>query len=202
VRSPLRRLALPILLLPVALAVVLSARTASSLGGGSTWVLSQAEARSTLERRVKAAFLYKFAGYVEWPNGAGAPADSSITFGVMADDGIADELAKLLRERPAEARPVSVIRLRAYEPLPRVHVLFIGHAESDRLGSVIRSAREQPALIVTDTEGALAQGSMINFVMSRGHVRFEVGLAAAQRSGLTLSSRLIAVAQFVSMRTP
>ena len=57
-------------------------------------------------------------------------------------------------------------------------------------------------LIVTDSEGALALGSMINFVTTHGHVRFEVGLGSAQKRGLTLSSRLIAVAQYVSRGTP
>jgi len=157
---------------------------------------------SPLEVRVKAAFLYKFSGYVEWPPQAGATQDSSIVFGVMGDDGLADELARLVRRRGPDARPVRVLRLRAFEPRPRLHVLFIGHGESDHLGALIRREREQPILIVTDTDGAVALGSMINFVTTGGHVRFEVGLGAARSRGLTLSSRLIAVAQTVSSRTP
>ena len=160
------------------------------------------EGRFVSERTVKAAFLYKFAGYVEWPQGSGAQADSTVIFGVMGDDDVADELARLVQGRAPEARPVKIVRCHASEPLPKVHVLFIGHGESDRLGTLIRAAREQPVLIVTDSDGALALGSMINFVSSHGHVRFEVGLGAAQSRGLTLSSRLIAVAQYVSRGTP
>lgn len=161
-----------------------------------------AEAPLASERAVKAAFLYKFAGYVEWPRGAGAESDSTVIFGVMSDDGVADDLTRLVQHRARDARPVRVVRCHPFEPLPKLHVLFIGHGESDRLPTLIRAAHEQPVLIVTDSEGALAVGSMINFVSTHGHVRFEVGLGAAQKCGLTLSSRLIAVAQYVSRGTP
>jgi len=154
------------------------------------------------ERRVKAAFLYKFSGYVEWPATAGVDADSTIVFGVMGDDELADELSLLVEHRGPGARPVRVLKVHAFEPRPRLHVLFIGHGESDRLGPLIRSAREKPVLVVTDTEGALGLGSMINFVTTGGHVRFEVGLGAARRGGLTLSARLLAVAQAITQRTP
>jgi hypothetical protein len=158
------------------------------------------QARSNPEERVKAAFLYKFAGYVEWPAAAAAP--SPLVIGVMGDDGLADELVRLVGNRNTEARPVQVVRPKPFEPLPHLHVLFIGHAESDRLGALIRVVRKAPVLVVTDTEGAVALGSMINFKVRDGHVRFEVGLRSAQRSGLTLSARMLAVAQSVSTRSP
>ena len=157
------------------------------------------ETQGALEVRLKAAYLYKFAGYVEWPSRA---PEQPLTFGIMGDDELAEALTSLVRERPPDARPVEVVRLKGFEPLPPLNVLFIGRAESDRLGPLIRYARGQPILVVTDTEGALALGSMINFTLAAGHIRFEVGLGSAQRSRLTLSSRLLSVAQVVSRRAP
>ncbi|HKQ57707.1 MAG TPA: YfiR family protein [Candidatus Eisenbacteria bacterium] len=157
------------------------------------------ESASVLEVRLKAAFLYKFAGYVEWPVGT---AQEPLRFGIIGDDEVARVLSHLVRDRGAGARPVEVVRMRAFEPLPPLHVLFIGRSESDRLPSLIRTTRGQPVLVVTDTEGALASGSMINFKVVGGHMRFDVGLGSAKRSGLTLSSRLLSVAQVVSTRTP
>jgi hypothetical protein len=125
-----------------------------------------------------------------------------VTFGVIGDDGLADELTRIVRDRAAGARPVNVVRLRAFDELPPLQVLFIGHAESDRLAAIVRMARNGPVLVVTDTEGALALGSMINFVVVDRHMRFEIGLGAAKRSGLSLSSRLLSVARNVSTRTP
>jgi hypothetical protein len=157
------------------------------------------ESATTLEVRLKAAFLYKFAGYVEWPPGV---AEEPLRFGIIGDDEVARTLARLVRDRGEAARRVEVIRLRAFDPVPTLHVLFIGRSESDRLSSLIRSTRGTPVLVVTDTEGALASGSMINFTVVGGHMRFDVGLGAAKRSGLTLSARLLSVAQVVSTRTP
>jgi uncharacterized protein DUF4154 len=155
-----------------------------------------------LERQIKAAYLYKFSGYVEWPHAAMASDHAPLVIGVMGDEALARDLEDLLRQRAEDARPVTVVRVKAFETLPALHVLFIGRSESDHLAPLIRAAREHPILVVTDTEGALALGSMINFDVSGGRVRFDVGLAAAQKSGLTLSSRLLAVAQVVEKRAP
>ena len=155
-----------------------------------------------LERQVKAAYLYKFAGYVEWPHAAMASDHAPLVIGVMGDEVLAEDLESLLRHRAEDARPVTVVRVKAFEALPSLHVLFIGRSESDHLAPLIRAAREHPILVVTDTEGALALGSMINFDVEGGRVRFDVGLASAQKSGLTLSSRLLAVAQVVEKRSP
>ena len=175
---------------------------------GAAGILAASTARSEDttpslgETSVKAAFLYKFTGYVEWPPSMFTGPESPLIFGVIGDADLAAELTRLIKARPAGARPVSVIRPRAFDPLPPLHVLFIGRSEADRLGPLIRTARGRPVLVITDTEGALADGSMINFNLVGGHLRFEVGLGAARRVGLTLSSRLLAVAQSVLTGTP
>ena len=121
---------------------------------------------------------------------------------MIGDDALADELTRIVRDRAPGARSITVVRLKAFDPLPPLQVLFVGHAESDRLAAIVRSARVGPILVVTDTEGALGLGSMINFVLVGRHMRFEIGLGAAKRSGLSLSSRLLSVARTVSTRTP
>jgi len=160
------------------------------------------ESPTLLESSVKAAYLYKFSGYVEWPASSFEGATSPLVFGVIGDPEVADELERLTRSRQAGQRPVTVVRLRAFDHLPPVHVLFIGRSQADRLGALIRTAHDRPILVTTDTEHAIAQGSMINFNDVDGHVRFEVGLGAAKQAGLTLSSRLLAVALTVVTRNP
>lgn len=165
-------------------------------------VIHPAFSGEDLERSVKAAFISKFSGYVEWPASAAPAAETPLVIGVVGDESLADELKRLIRARPADARPMSVVRLKAFDAPPALHVLFIGRSEADRLGALIRSVRGRPVLVVTDTENALALGSMINFDLVDGHVRFQVGLGAARKAGLTLSSRLLAVAHQVMTRTP
>jgi YfiR/HmsC-like len=144
----------------------------------AAWGAQAAEEASTLEYQVKAAFLYKFAGYVDWPSTSFARPDTPVTIAV------------------------TVKRVKGGESLAGVHILFVGKAESARLSQWMQSARPHSVLTVTESDGALAHGSVINFVMTDRRVRFEVALDSAEKSKLKLSSRLLAVAQQVHTGTP
>jgi hypothetical protein len=149
------------------------------------------------EQSVKAAYLYKFASYVDWPDGLFAEADSSIEIGVLGATALADELAEITTGRTVDNRSISVRRLEEGDSLDDIHILFVGSQEAERIGLLLAPARLRPILIVTESEGALAEGSMINFTLSEQRVRFEVSLGAVEQSRLRLNARLLAVAQRV-----
>lgn len=148
------------------------------------------------ERSVKAAFLCKFAGYVEWPDERAVPGEA-LLIGVLESEAMADELVRITRDRTVNDRHVNVRRLAPGDSLQGLHILFVGERSPDRLDELLLPARQHPILIVTEAAGALAEGSIINFTIDRKRVRFEVSLHAAERSRLKLSSRLLAVAQRV-----
>lgn len=151
-------------------------------------------AAAQAEQQVKAAFLYKFASYVEWPEAAFARPDAPFTIAVLGDDAVSAELEQVVAGRTVNDRRIAVRRVKAGDSLTGTHVLFIGNAESGRLAQLLPNAATQSILSVTETEGALAQGSVINFVIADRRVRFEISLQSAERSKLRLSSRLLAVA--------
>ena len=151
------------------------------------------------ERGVKAAFVYKFLGYVEWPPTAFAQDESPIVVGVMGADDIASELADAVRGRTVGTRSVEVRRIRPGDPLTGLQALFIGASERARLAPIARAALARNVLVITESEDALDQGSVINLIVVDGRVRFEVSLEAADRAGLRLSSRMLAVAHLVRM---
>jgi hypothetical protein len=161
-----------------------------------------AEDPSALEQRVKAAFLYQFASYVEWPSQAFAQADTPVTIAVMGAETLAADLKQLVTGRNVGGRPLAVKQVRPGDSLAGVHILFIGGAESGRLAQLVQMPKPRPVLTVTESDGALSQGSMINFIIVDRRVRFEVGLDSAEKNGLRLSSRLLAVAQQVKTGTP
>lgn len=161
-----------------------------------------AESDDALEHRVKAAFLYKFAGYVDWPPASFAAADTPLTIGVIGSESVAAELFQVATGRTINNRAIAVKRIKAGEALAGVHVLFIGAAERARLGQLAKNAQAHSVLTVSESEGALDQGSMINFIVADRRVRFEIGLDSAEKSGLRLSSRLLAVAQQVRTGNP
>jgi hypothetical protein len=154
---------------------------------------------SASERSVKAAYIYKFLGYVEWPTDAFPVPDAPLVIGVVGADQLAGDLADLTRGRNVNGHPIEVRRMKAGEALTGVDVLFVGAAERNRLPVLARAAATHAVLVITEDENGLDEGAVINFVLVNGHVRFEVALDAADRAGIRLSSRLLAVAQFVRM---
>ena len=181
----------------LAAAVVLAC--AGGWPGAGAWAQ---EDPTQLELKVKAAFLYKFIGYIDWPAASFAKPDTPVTIGVVGADQVAAELAQAVAGRTANDRPVTVRRLKAGESLDAVHVLFVGKAENARLAQLAQAAQQRSVLTVTESEGALAQGSVINFVTVERRVRFEIALDSAEKSRLKLSSRLLAVAQQVRTGAP
>jgi hypothetical protein len=148
------------------------------------------------ESQIKAAFLYKFTAYVDWPDGAFATADAPLTIGVIGADALATELEQVVAGRKVNDRLVAVRRLKPDDPLKGVQIVFIGQGTSMHL-------RPSPGLlVVTEAEAALTQGSVINFVLVDRRVRFEIALDAAEKNGLRLSSRLLAVAEKVVTGAP
>lgn len=139
---------------------------------------------------VKAAFLFHFGSYVEWP---AQDMDESLTIGILGADAVASELAQLVPGRKVGSRPVDV-RVLDPEDDPRgVEILYVGRSAA-RSARVLSAARALPILLVTDAFDGLEAGGMINFVLVGNHVRFEISRSAAERAGLRLSSRLLAVA--------
>lgn len=162
------------------------------------WMPLDASAQSTRgnagEDRVKAAYLYKLPNYVDWPASSFVKADSPYVIGIVDADDIADELVTIASGRQINHRAITVKKLRAGEPSSGVHLLFIGRNERNKMLQSIKAAQLQPTLVVTDTEGALGWGSMMNFITIDDRVRIEVSLDAAEKSGLKLSARLLAIA--------
>jgi hypothetical protein len=149
---------------------------------------------ATLERSIKAAYLYKFLSYVDWPPSSFAQPVSPYVITVAGDDEVLSELTALTRGRTSSNRPVTVKRLNFGDPVAGVHLLYVGQQETSRQGQWLRQAAMRPVLTVTDSDAGLSQGGVINFRQIDGHIRFEVSLAAAERNELKLSSRMLAVA--------
>lgn len=149
------------------------------------------------EASVKAVYLYRFAGYVEWP--PEVLARPRFTVAVLNDDEVADALARVLPEHRIGGRPAEVRIAHRTEDLAEAQVVYIGSAYRGNLQALIAKLAGQPVLVVTDAQDALESGSTVNFVETDHRVRFEISVAAAARAGLKISSQLLSVA--VRVRT-
>jgi hypothetical protein len=146
------------------------------------------------EERVEAAYLHKFLNYAEWPPASFPQADTPYVIGIAGDDTIADELARLAAGRSVNNRGVIVKRLLPGDAINDLHMLFVGRGERARLALWLRQTKGRPILAVTAADGALEQGSVINFRVVDERVRFEVSVDAAEQNGIRLNSRLFSVA--------
>lgn len=187
-----RRLACRALALPFALPFALAA--AGALAPGRA--LGAAPDAPALERRVKAAFLYKFLGYAEFPPNAFGEAGGPLLIAVVGSDDMVAELARIAAGRAVAGRPIAVRRVADGDAPPPAHLLFVAGSDGERAGRVLRAA-PGAWLTVTECEGGLRYGSVINFRIIDERVRFDVSLDAADRKNVKLSSRLLTVANRV-----
>lgn len=142
---------------------------------------------------VKAAYLYQFVAYVEWPVNRFDEIDSPFLIGVMGTPGIGEELIQLARGRNIDGRPVEVRLLSSEDSLADLHLLFIG-ADVPRGADIAEAAASRSILIVTDSGDDSNADAAIELRIVGNRVRFEVFLDEAARAGLKLSSRLLGVA--------
>jgi hypothetical protein len=152
-----------------------------------------------LEQEVKAAYLFRFLSFVEWPAQALPRPGDPIMIGVMAADEVLAELEGIVPGRSAQNRPVAVRQLKPGEAASGLHAIFVGRSATSQIPAL---ARLPGVLLVSESEGALELGSMINLVRVDGRVRFEAAPDHAERRGLRLSSRLLTVAQYVRPARP
>lgn len=146
--------------------------------------------------QVKAAFLHKFASFVDWPDGSFPRPDSPLRIGILGDGQVWQDLAQLSRDRSRDGRPVAVTRLAPGESLAGYHILYLRTPSPARIAELLPNVPEG-VLTVADVDGAHPKGSVMSFFMEDGRVRFGVSLESAHRQRLRLSSRLLAVARNV-----
>ena len=153
----------------------------------------------TAQQRVKAAFLYKFAGYVEWPAEAFPDTANPIVIGVAGADDVAAELDQAVVGRQVAGRPLQVRRLPRDDSAGTCcHIVFVGAGgDPGRARELLAQARERPVLTVTDSPRGHPAGSVINFVAAGDRIRFDIARDTAERNGLQLRSQLLAVAREV-----
>lgn len=146
---------------------------------------------------MKADYLHKFLAFVAWPPGAYPAPDAPHVVAVLAADDVAAELELQTAGRVVAPgnRRLLVRRVRAYDSLSGVHLLHVGRGARPADTAALRAL---PVLVVTDAPTGLADWAMLNFITSDRRVRFEAAPAAAERAGLKLSARLLAVAARVA----
>ncbi|GGY46160.1 YfiR family protein [Pseudoduganella albidiflava] len=170
---------------------------AAALVAGIPAAMPAARADGELERQVKAAFLYRFGGFVEWPAQAFVRADSPLVIGLHGADELAAPLERTVSGRTINGRALQVVKLKkdgamGGERAP--HIAFVGARDRAAAQGMLDGCRDLPILTVSDSDQVHGMGSVINFLVAGERVRFEVSLKAAAAARLRISARLLAAA--------
>jgi hypothetical protein len=160
-----------------------------------TPLAAQAQGAS-IEYAVKAAYLYKFAPFVEWPPTAFASASSPFQLCVLGRDPFGTSLDQAVNGQRVDEHRVVVRRLDRVDAASGCHVLYLGASSSQTAAEALRAVRGLPILTVADS--GRDGGAIIKFVVKDNRVRFDIDTAAAAANHVTISSKLLAMA--VSVR--
>jgi hypothetical protein len=163
--------------------------------GGAQWVSAQANATS--EYQVKAAFLYHFAQFVDWPPETFKGAGSPITYCTIGEDPFQGALDASLNGKVIGGRGVRVQHFKKTEVVQGCQVLFLGTAEKKFISATLASLKSSPVLTVGESEDFVQAGGMIGFFLEDNKVRFDINLDAAERGKLKISARLLLLAKIV-----
>ena len=150
-----------------------------------------------MEYPVKAAFLYNFARFIEWPAEAFPNEKSPIALCVFRHDPFGSVLDEVLHGKSINNRELQARRVNELPELKTCQVIFISGEEDKHLPEVLNSVKGASALVVGESEEFAERGGTIQFYLENNKLRFAVNLDAAQRARLQLSSRLLALARIV-----
>lgn len=155
-------------------------------------------AQAVDEYQVKAAFLYNFAKFVDWPAATFHSSKDPIEICIIGDDPFGPVLQAAINGKLVQGRPLVQRRIMVVKELGSCHILFVSSSERKRLQPIIEEAKGHSILTVGEIEGFISQGGVISFKVEDERVRFEINLAAAKRQKLELSAKLLSVAEIVN----
>jgi hypothetical protein len=148
----------------------------------------------SLEYEVKAAMLYNFTRFVEWPPAAWKDPRAPLVVGVLGSDPFGHVLDQTMQDKTYGGRPIRVRRLHALTEIEGCNLLFITRSERKHLSEILHLAQAGSILTVSDIDDFVQAGGTIGFVLVDSRIRFEINSQSAVKSRLTISSKLLRLA--------
>lgn len=180
---------------------------------------AKADSTSSREYQVKAAFLYNFIQFVDWPEEKLADGGEPIIIGIIGEDPFGDAFEPI-KDKKVKGRGVVIKRFKSFEQLKKstekdktksdqeietltkCHLLFICSSERKNLKEIINTVKDHSVLTVGEMEGFLEDGGIINWFVEERKIRFEVNVSAAQQARLEIRSKLLRLAKRIVEDTP
>ncbi len=156
------------------------------------------DAQSATEYQVKAAYLFNFLKFVEWPDATPGDSQTKWVIGIVGNSPVGEELSKLVESKNVLGRELQVKTLQSTDNLRGCNILFISESEKKRLPAILASLRGSSVMTVADMEHFIDAGGMVQFVVEDARVRISIDVGATGGVRLKISSKLLALARAVT----
>ena len=153
------------------------------------------QADLALEYQVKCAYVFNFARFVEWPASAFPSAESPLIVGLAGNNKFTEALRNSLRGRIVENRPLVIKEVTDSDQASKVHILAFGNPDAAMITALLQKVGGRPVLTVSDADGFLDMGGMIQLKLKGDKVQFSVNLPTVDQSGLKISSQMMQYAE-------
>ena len=159
--------------------------------------LALAQTKPSSEYEVKAAFLFNFAKFIDWPPGTFESQRSSFAICILGKDPFGRSIDDALQRKSISDHSVSILRVKDAAEGQHCQIMFVATSEPRGIAEILDRLRGANVLLVGESEGFAASGGTIQFTLEDNHVRFLINTDAAGRAGLKVSSKLLALAKIV-----
>jgi hypothetical protein len=165
-------------------------------------VASPASSQKAAERDdLKAAFVFQFANYVQWPTSVFKDASSPVVIGIVGNEAMVKTLKASVRGKTVGSRPLEVVAVTKPSAAEACQVLFVDPSDDDRVNEYLSVTKNKPVLTVSDDSDFTEEGGIVRLFEKDNKLRFEINLDEAERAKLTISSKLLGLAQVVHDKT-
>jgi hypothetical protein len=158
-----------------------------------------AQSDESAEYKVKLAFLYNFAQFIEWPSDAFQGPAAPLVLCVAGQNPFQGEIEHGLRGRRVAGHPIEIRKLNPNDDPRACHIVFVRASEKKVAEKIVAALKQSSTLTVGESKGFADLGGLINLTLDQNKMRFEINLDAAGQSRLKISSKLLALAKIVKV---
>ncbi len=159
-----------------------------------------AQEPSSRESQVKAVFLFNFTQFVDWPPKTFPEPDSPLIIGILGDDPFGSFLEQATTNEKINSHPLIIQHYKTVDEIKKCQILFINISNKDRLDLVFKALEGRSILTVSDSRNFIRQGGMVRFFTENDKIKFQINIEAAKAADLTISSKLLRLAEIVTSK--
>jgi len=161
-------------------------------------LILSSQSPSNREYQVKAVFLFNFTQFVEWPDNVFQTGQTPIEIGILGQDPFGSYLDQTIAGEKANGHSLIVRRYRNIDEIRTCHILFISKSEANDMGPILSGLKGRNILTVSDAGNFIQEGGMVKFITVNNKIKLQINPEAVKNAGLTISSKLLTLAEIVS----